>query len=99
MANGVMMTYTLPAEMTFVSASIPPVSTNPLVWHLDDLPAKSDAYTLEVTVMIAPSAPGFTYLTTTAVINTAGMELEQLNNQAEGQLYTAAFTYLPVIFR
>lgn len=98
-ADGMVMTYTLPAEMTFVSASIPPVSTNPLVWHLDDLPAKSDAYTLEVTVMIAPSAPGFTYLTTTAVINTADTELEHLNNQAEGRLYTAAFTYLPVIFR
>jgi TolB protein len=98
-ASEVTLTYTLPAEMTFISASVPPASTNPLVWHLADLPAKSEEYVIEVTARVNASAPPFTYLTSTAVIHTTDTELEMLNNEAEGNTYTAALVHLPAIFR
>ncbi|MBE7533287.1 MAG: DUF11 domain-containing protein [Chloroflexi bacterium] len=98
-ASGVTITYTLPAGMTFVSASVPPASTNPLVWHLPDLPAKSGPLEILVTAQVNANTPAFTTLTSTAVITTNDPELELLNNQAEGHIYTATFRYLPVILR
>ncbi|MCL4267053.1 MAG: PD40 domain-containing protein [Anaerolineae bacterium] len=98
-ASGVTITYTLPAGITFVSASIPPASTNPLVWHLPDLPAKSEPFEILVTARVNANTPAFTTLTSTAVISTDDPELELLNNQAEGHIYTALFRYLPIIVR
>lgn len=98
-ADDITLTYTLPADMSFVSASIPPVSTNPLVWNLDDLPAKSEKYEIEVTVLVKSTAPGFTDLVSTAVISTTATEPELLNNQDTGNTFTAAYVYLPTIHR
>lgn len=98
-ASGVTITYTLPAGMTFLSASVPPASTNPLVWHLPDLPAKSAPFEILVTARVNANTPAFTTLTSTAVITTNDPELELLNNQAEGHIYTATFRYLPIIMR
>lgn len=98
-ASGVTITYTLPAGMTYLSASIPPASTNPLVWHLPDLPAKSEPFEILVTARVNANTPAFTTLTSTAVISTTDPELELLNNQAEGHIYTATFRYLPIIMR
>ncbi|MBX3057565.1 MAG: PD40 domain-containing protein [Anaerolineae bacterium] len=98
-ASGITITYTLPAGMTYLSASIPPASTNPLVWHLPDLPAKSAPFEILVTARVNANTPAFTTLTSTAVISTTDPELELLNNQAEGHIYTATFRYLPVILR
>lgn len=98
-ARGVTITYTLPAGMTYLSASVPPASTNPFVWHVPDLPAKSDPFEILVTARVNANTPAFTTLTSTAVISTTDPELELLNNQAEGHIYTATFRYLPIIAR
>jgi uncharacterized repeat protein (TIGR01451 family) len=98
-ATGVQLTYTLPAELIFVSASLPPISTSPLVWDLDDVAATSEAHTLSVVVQIAPTAAGLVTLDSTAVIHTTAAELETLNNSAYGQTYVGRHNYLPLIMR
>lgn len=96
-STGTRLTYTLPAELSFVSASIPPLSTSPLVWELGDLPAKSQPSTLSVVVQILPTAVPFTTLTNTAVIHPIDSELETLNNNTQGQTFIGRRLYLPVI--
>jgi uncharacterized repeat protein (TIGR01451 family) len=93
------LTYTLPAELAFVSASVPPVSTSPLVWELGDLPAKSQPLTLSVVVQISPTAVPFTTLTSTAVIQPADSELETLNNSTQGRTFIVRLLYLPMLQR
>lgn len=97
-AESVTLTYTLPVEMTFISASVPPSSVNPLVWDLGTILAKGNVFEIEVVVRVASSAPGFSYLTNTAVISTTN-ELEILNNRVDADTYTAISSYLPMIFR
>ncbi|MGH2537115.1 MAG: hypothetical protein ACRDHL_06955, partial [Candidatus Promineifilaceae bacterium] len=56
-ASDGLITATLPADLTFVSASQPPISTSPsLVWDVGDLPAGSGPLTIAVTVAIDPAA-------------------------------------------
>ncbi|MBK8989523.1 MAG: PD40 domain-containing protein [Chloroflexi bacterium] len=98
-AAGTRLTYTLPAELSFVSASVPPVSTSPLVWELGELPAKSQPLTLSVVVQMSPTAVPFTTLTSTAVINPTGSELETLNNSAQGRTFIRRLLYLPMLQR
>lgn len=98
-AAGTRLTYTLPAKLSFVSASIPPVSTSPLVWDLGDLPAKSEPFALSVVVAISPTAVLFNTLSSTAVIHLPAGELEMLNNQATGQTFIGQRIFLPVVRR
>ena len=96
-AAGTLLTYTLPSDLAFVSASVPPISTLPLVWNLDDLPARSEAFTLTVVTEVLPTAVAFSTLNSTAVIQSTTTELEALNNSAQGQTYIGQFAYLPRI--
>jgi hypothetical protein len=96
-AKGTRLTYTLPAELLFVSASLTPISTTPLVWELGDLAARSGPLT--VTAQIAPTATPLSALTSTAVLQTDNAELERHNNSAQGRTWVARFVYLPVIWR
>lgn len=98
-AAGTRLTYTLPVELAFVSASLTPVSTSPLVWELGDLAARGEPMTLSVVVQIEPTAVAFSTLTSTAVIHPTSAELETLNNSAQGQTYIARLAYLPLIAR
>jgi uncharacterized repeat protein (TIGR01451 family) len=98
-AAGTRLTYTLPAELSFVSASVPPVSTSPLVWELEGLPAKSQPYTLSVVVQISPTAVPFSTLTSTAVIQPTNNELETLNNTVQGWTFVGNRIYLPAVQR
>ncbi|MCA9873867.1 MAG: hypothetical protein KC441_09435, partial [Anaerolineales bacterium] len=100
-ASGAVLTYTLPAELSFISASPPPVSTSPLVWTLEDVPAKSGPATLSVLLQISPTAVPYSTLHSTAFIQPAytGVELETLNNYAEGETVISRFIYLPLIAR
>jgi hypothetical protein len=90
---------TLPAELLFVSASLTPISTTPLVWELGDLAARSGPLTLTVMAQIAPTAAPLSALTSTAVLQTDNAELERHNNSAQGRTWVARFVYLPVIWR
>ncbi|MEW5985988.1 MAG: hypothetical protein AB1791_05090 [Chloroflexota bacterium] len=99
-ASAIRITNTLPAELTFVSASLPPVATSPnLVWEISDLPANS-SFTIYVTATVSPAAPLWTNLTTTAsIVTDDSTELETANNAAAGVLYVGRLLYLPIIYR
>jgi Tol biopolymer transport system component len=98
-AQGTLLTYTLPAQLSYVTANPLPVSTLPLVWDLAALPAKSNPFTIVLTGQVAANATPFTAYSGTAVIGTATNELERLNNSSQGQVYTARYLYLPLITR
>jgi hypothetical protein len=82
-----------------VSASLPPISTSPLVWDLGDLSAKSEPMTLSVVVQVAPTAVPFTTLSSMAVLSAISTELELLNNSARGETLVSHQVYLPVIHK
>lgn len=98
-AAGTRLTYTLPAELSFVSANLPPISTSPLVWDLGDLAAKSGPFGLSVVVEVGQTAVSFGTLNSTAIIQPANVELETLNNHAQGQTFVGRFVYLPLVVR
>jgi uncharacterized repeat protein (TIGR01451 family) len=97
-ASGVHLTDTLPAGLTFVAASTPPLTTTPsLVWDVGDLPAKSASHTLLVTATVAPETPLLTTLINVASIGTDTPELEVLNNETQATIFVGRRLYLPVI--
>lgn len=98
-AVGVQLTYTLPANVSFVSANIPPITTSPPVWNLGDLPAKGESAVLELVVAVSPDAPSFADLLGTAVIGASTPELELVNNSAQTVIRTERHLYLPTLFR
>jgi uncharacterized repeat protein (TIGR01451 family) len=98
LASGVRLTDTLPAELTFVAASPPPLTTTPaLVWDVGDLPAKSDSFTLVVTATVSPETPMMSYVANTASIGTASPELETANNSIQAWGFVGRRVYLPLI--
>ncbi|MCI0398333.1 MAG: hypothetical protein L0322_25845 [Chloroflexi bacterium] len=98
-ASGVHITQTLPAGLNFVSASLPPISTAPLVWDVGSLPAGSGPLTILVRVQVAPAAPPLTTLTSPVTIAPTGPELETANNDGEGHVFVGRRLYLPVILK
>lgn len=99
-AEDVTITYTLPAEITFVSASVPPITptTQALVWELGSLPAGDGPYSIIITGTVAANVPYLTELTNTAVITAAAPELRTANNTAVSITFIGRLAYLPVIF-
>lgn len=98
-AENTTLTYSLPPELSFVSASIEPVSTNPLMWDLGGLAGKQNAEPLLVTVEVDETAVSFAPLTTQATIAVSNEEPETLNNQASGTMFVQRRSYLPIIAR
>jgi Tol biopolymer transport system component len=92
------LTYTLPAEISFVSASVQPTAVNnsTLTWNLSTLPGQSSPFTIVVTGIVAPNTGTGTYLTSTAEIRTTA-EIETFNNTAQGSTYIGRFLYIPSI--
>lgn len=99
-AEDVSITYTLPAEITFVSASVPPITptTQALVWELGSLPAGDGPYSITITGTVAANVPYLTELTNTAVITAAAPELRTANNTAVSITFIGRLAYLPVMF-
>jgi uncharacterized repeat protein (TIGR01451 family) len=99
-ASGVRLTDTLPAELSFVAASPPPLTTTPaLVWDVGDLPAKSDSFSIVVTVTVSPETPLLSYVTNTASIGAASPGLETANNSVQASAFIGRRVYMPVISR
>lgn len=98
-ASGVRLTYTLPTELSFVNASLPPISTEPLAWELGDLAAQGEPFVLTVVTQVGPTAVSFSTLQSTAVIETASAELETLNNSAQARTFVGRQAFLPLLFR
>ncbi len=97
-ASNTVITFTLPAEIDFISANITPASTSPLIWNLGSLPAKNGLTTLEIVGTAAPNTDPFKSYISTAEISSQS-EMELLNNTATTSTYVGAFTYLPIINR
>jgi len=94
-ATDVTLTYTLPPELTFISADPPPAATNPLRWDLAALPPGATV-TIRVTVAVADAAEPFSALVGTAAVALPG-ELETENNAAEIVTRVERRLYGPVV--
>ncbi len=98
--SGVRLADSLPDELTFVAASLPPLSTTPaLVWEVGDLPAKSDLFSIIVTATVSPETPLMSYVINEASISAASLELETANNSAQAVVFVGRSAYLPSISR
>lgn len=96
-AANVVLTYTLPPELTFVSASRPPAGLAPLRWEIGALPPGGAPLVIEVTTAVRPDAPGRT-VTSTATLSAAA-ELELANNTATAQTPLGSLIFLPGTMR
>jgi uncharacterized repeat protein (TIGR01451 family) len=99
-ADGSVLTVTLPAELSYVSASLPPIATTPsLVWDLGNLGANSGSSTILLTVAVSPSAVPLSNLTTMLTISTAAPEVETANNSYMVKTLVGGRLYLPMMVR
>lgn len=99
-AADVTLTNTLPAELMFVDASLPPASTAPtLTWEVGQLPAHSGPFTITITATVAPAAPLLSMLTTLFETRTLSLEFETANNTYQLPTLIGALTYLPIVRR
>ncbi|MGQ0603650.1 MAG: DUF11 domain-containing protein [Anaerolineales bacterium] len=80
-ASNAQVSFTLPAEVTFVSASVPPTTPSPsLTWNVGNLASKSGPNTIIVTARVAADAPIPSTLSHTVSVQSTSAELETLNN-------------------
>lgn len=100
-ASNVQITFTLPAGVTFVSASIPPASQSPArTWNVSNLAAKSGPSTITVTARVAADVPIPSTLNHSAGVQTSSTELETLNNTQPVATFIQPFLiYLPLVQR
>ncbi|MCW5862632.1 MAG: PD40 domain-containing protein [Anaerolineae bacterium] len=96
-ATGVVLTYALPPQLSFVSADPAPSSTAPLRWNLGALPPGGQV-TIELTAAVAHDVAGQRAVTSTATLTT-GNELETLNNSATVSTPLGALAYVPMTAR
>jgi len=96
-AQDVRITDTLPAGLAFLSASVPPTSTAPLVWNVGDLAAGAGPYTIIVTATVAAGTPAWTTLVNTVTIGAATPEIERDNNTAVAPVFVGYRLYLPLV--
>jgi TolB protein len=98
-AQGVRITDTLPISVTFISASVPPTSTSPLVWDVGNLAAGVGPYTIIVTATVAAGTPAWTIFTNTVTISGATPEADLDNNTAVAQTFVGYRLYLTLAAR
>lgn len=96
-AGGVELTYTLPPELSFVSAVPAPSSLSPLRWQLGSLAGGAET-TIRITVAVTTASPPDS-ISSTASVTTADSELELMNNSTEIVTLLEQWTLLPVILR
>lgn len=98
--EGVVLTNTLPAGITFISASIAPtVNGNTLIWNLGTIAPASGPQTIVVTVQVDANMGGLITLAQNATIAAANDEHYLSNNTASGIIDIRIQICLPLIFR
>ncbi|HTP07693.1 MAG TPA: fibronectin type III domain-containing protein [Anaerolineae bacterium] len=98
LASNVQLTATLPAQLTFVTASVPPSSTtSSLVWNLGDLPAQNGPNTILITATVTPTITGVTVVSSTVDIATTAAELEMANNTQQTSMTIKYNVFLPIV--
>lgn len=96
-AAGNMLTVTLPAGMSFVSADPAPVSAAPvLVWALTDMAGQTGQMSIQITATMEASSTLGSPLTVTAGIRTTTRELELANNDTSAVALLAYRAFAPV---
>lgn len=95
------ITLTLPAPLSFISATVPPLtSTNSvMVWSTADLPAQSTGETIVITAVVTASTPLGGTFTGLVEIAVPEEEVEQANNQLQLRLFIGRYQFLPLIVR
>ena len=94
------ITLTLPTDVNFVSASIPPtVNGNVLTWEIGDLLADSDTSMISVTANVKAAAPTGTFVEAQVEIESATPELVLENNTAVFSTFVGDLIYLPFVTR
>ncbi len=96
-ADDVTVTYTLPPELSFVSADPAPDGLAPLRWELGTLTG-DEARMIHVTLTVAPTAAPSAALVAPAAAVSPG-ELETDNNSVEVITHTEMSVFLPVGMR
>lgn len=91
-----LITMTLPAHISYVSATIPPISTQPLVWDVGDLTGDSGTLTLGVTLSVSASAPTIITRNITLELDSQTPELVVSNNNPVYTLFIGAKLILPL---
>jgi uncharacterized repeat protein (TIGR01451 family) len=98
-AAGAILTDTLPAEVTWITASVAPITTTPpLRWDLGEIAAGAGPFYIVVTTTLTTTVPLGSTFTNTAVIGGAG-ELESANNTATKVIFVGYRVYLPLVVR
>lgn len=92
------ITVTLPAHISFVTASVSPVSTQPLVWDVGDLAGGSNPTPIVVTLMVQGSAPTMVTRSISAQLRGQTPEVALGNNQPVYLLFLGAKQVLPIIY-
>ena len=91
---------TLPTQVNFVSASIPPtVNGNVLTWQVGDLLADTDASSITVITTVKASAPRRTMLEARVTIGSSTPELVLENNTAVFSTFVGDLVHLPFVTR
>lgn len=94
------LTATLPAGLTFVSASQPVTPTgSTLVWEVGELAAASQGETIYITATVNGAAISGSELAVSAEISSQTSELETANNTAQAAIYVGKRIYLPLLQR
>ncbi|CAG0926907.1 hypothetical protein TFLX_00255 [Thermoflexales bacterium] len=97
-AYDVQLTATLPAQVTFVAASLPPANmSNSLIWDLGDLAAQSGPHTIFITAAVTSTITSINTLTNTVSISPAASEVERANNFHQTNLHLQYINLLPLI--
>jgi uncharacterized repeat protein (TIGR01451 family) len=94
------ISFTLPANVNFVSASVPPtVNGNVLTWEVGDLLAEASASSILVTTTVKASAPLRSMLEAQVTIGSTTPELVLENNTAVFSTFVGDLIYLPFVTR
>jgi Tol biopolymer transport system component len=98
-AEGVMITLTLPAKLTFVSANLTPttVSGQVLTWAVGDLAGRTGPLTIQVAATVAADAVRLSTIDGSAEISTTSTELEKANNTIQTHIFIGARVMLPML--
>jgi uncharacterized repeat protein (TIGR01451 family) len=98
LASGAVLSYTLPAGMSFVEADVPPTQVgSTLTWELGDLQAHSSSYSILVTIAIDGGVMPGEYQVSLLEISSQTAELETVNNTLEVRTYVGSLVMIPML--
>jgi uncharacterized repeat protein (TIGR01451 family) len=101
-ADDVIITDTLPSELSLIGAAPPPIFNTMLwawEWDVGDLAGESGPFSILITATVAPTATVMSNLVNTASIGSASGEIETDNNVAYATVFVGRRVYLPIIAR